>query len=33
MDWEDCNFKKLVKEIRVDENLINSLIDASKRKF
>ncbi|MCK5043810.1 hypothetical protein KAR52_02310 [Candidatus Pacearchaeota archaeon] len=33
MDWYDCNFKNFVKEIKVDINLINSLIKISKNKL
>ncbi len=33
MDWKECKDKKFVKEVRVDENLINSLIKSSKKKF
>lgn len=33
MDWEDCKNKKLVKEISKDDNLINSLIISSEKKY
>ncbi len=33
MDWVSCKKKKLAKEIKVDNNLINSLIGSSSKKF
>ena len=33
MDWKMCNNKDLVKEIKVDRHLINSLIKSSANKF
>jgi len=33
MDWKECNDKKFVKKIRIDTNLIDSLIKSSKKKF
>ncbi|MBU0894941.1 MAG: hypothetical protein KKF48_03505 [Nanoarchaeota archaeon] len=33
MDWKECKDKKLVKRIKIDTNLINSLIKSSKKKF
>lgn len=33
MDWEECNEKKLVKEIKADLNLFASLIKSSKNKL
>src|SRR3989344_3745326 len=33
MDWEECRHKKLVKEIKTDQNLIDSLVKSSGRKF
>jgi len=33
MDWQECNNKKLVKEISIDKNLVKSLIDSSERKY
>jgi hypothetical protein len=33
MDWKECEDKKLVKQTRLDENLINSLIKSSKNKL
>ena len=33
MDWDDCINKRLIKEARIDENLMNSLIKSSKNKL
>lgn len=33
MDWEECKLKKIVKEVKEDEALINSLINLSKSKL
>ena len=33
MDWTACNNKNLVKGIKIDKNLINSLIKSSSKKF
>ena len=33
MDWEECKSKKVVKETKVDKNLILSLIKGSDRKM
>lgn len=33
MDWEECKYKKLVKEVKVDNNLIESLIKSSDKKI
>ena len=33
MDWVECNKKRVVKRVSVDESLINSLIKSSKNKF
>ena len=33
MDWEECKYKKFVKEIKADNNLVNSLIKSSNKKF
>lgn len=32
MDWKECKQRKLVKEIGIDTNLINSLAESSKNK-
>ncbi|KYK27085.1 hypothetical protein AYK26_00095 [Euryarchaeota archaeon SM23-78] len=33
MDWKECNIKKLVKKIGVDNNLIKSLVKSSQNKL
>ncbi len=33
MDWQECKWQKFVKEINVDESLINSLIKSSENKL
>jgi len=33
MDWQECKNKKFVKEVKIDKNLINSLLKSSKRRF
>lgn len=33
MDWEECKDRGFVKEIKIDKNLINSLIKSSKNKL
>ncbi|MBW2990477.1 hypothetical protein KY348_02100 [Candidatus Woesearchaeota archaeon] len=33
MDWKECNLKKLVKKISIDNNLIKSLIKSSQNKL
>ena len=33
MDWKECNIKKLVKKIGVDNNLIKSLLKSSQNKL
>jgi len=33
MNWKECNIKKLVKTIRIDHELIKSLIDQSNKKI
>ncbi len=33
MDWQTCCLKKIVKEVGLDEELINSLITSSERKL
>lgn len=33
MDWEECNKKDLVKEVKADKNLANSLIKSSEKKL
>ncbi|MBU1245657.1 MAG: hypothetical protein KKH88_02915 [Nanoarchaeota archaeon] len=33
MDWEECNKKDLVKEVKADKNLTNSLIKSSEKKL
>jgi len=33
MDWQECRDKKFVKDIKLDNSLINSLIKSSKKKF
>ncbi len=32
MDWKECKKRKLIKEIKTDSNLVNSLIESSKNK-
>jgi len=33
MDWKECKDKKFVKEVRVDDNLVESLAKSSNKKF
>jgi len=33
MDWEECKYKRFIKEINCDNNLINSLIKSSNDKL
>lgn len=33
MDWLECNKKKFVKDVKIDKNLINSLIKSSGKKL
>ena len=33
MDWEECNQKRIVKNVDFDEGLISSLIQTSKKKM
>ena len=33
MDWTECNYKKLVKRISVDNHLVESLLIASRKKL
>ena len=33
MDWEECNKRALVKETKIDENLIKSLLKTSENKL
>ena len=33
MDWEECRFKKIIKEVKPDENMIKSLKKSSKNKM
>ncbi len=33
MDWKECNIKRLVKKINVDDNLIKSLLNSSQNKL
>ena len=33
MDWKECNIKKLVKKINIDDNLIKSLLNSSQNKL
>ena len=33
MDWKECKDKNFVKEVKINENLINSLINSSKNKL
>lgn len=33
MDWQECKDNEFVKDIKVDENLINSLIESSEKKL
>lgn len=33
MDWKECCNKRLVKEIKLDQEMINSLLDSSKNKI
>ncbi|MBU2633902.1 MAG: hypothetical protein KJ674_01520 [Nanoarchaeota archaeon] len=33
MDWRECKYKKLVKEISVDHNLVKSLINSSDKRL
>lgn len=33
MDWQECKYKKLVKDVKVDKNLIKSLIESSNKKI
>jgi len=33
MDWEECKNKGFVKEVKIDSNLMNSLIKSSDKKF
>lgn len=33
MDWQECKDKKFIKEVGIDENLINSLIKSSENKL
>lgn len=32
MDWRECNDKEFVKRVKIDVNLINSLLETSKEK-
>lgn len=33
MDWKECKDKNFVKEVKINENLVNSLINSSKNKL
>jgi len=33
MDWQECRNKRFVKEVKIDKNLISSLLKSSKRRF
>lgn len=33
MDWKECKIKNLIKEVKVDKNLINSLFKSSLKKL
>jgi uncharacterized protein (UPF0332 family) len=33
VDWKTCNNKKLVKNVKIDHDLINALIESSSKKF
>ena len=33
MDWNECTYKRFIKETKIDKNLINSLIKSSENKL